>query len=58
MYNSGHGKPKILIADDQPEVLTALRLLLKSEGFETQTATSPSEVVCNLETGRFDAVTA
>ncbi len=34
--------PRVLIADDQPDVLTALRLLLKAEGYETETATSPA----------------
>ncbi len=32
----------ILIADDQPDVLTALRLLLKSEGHECWSADSPA----------------
>ncbi len=36
---------RILIADDQPDVLEALRLLLKAEGFEAVTASSPSEVL-------------
>ena len=31
-------RPTILIADDQPDVLEALRLLLKGEGFEIETA--------------------
>ena len=33
--------PAILIADDQPDVLEALRLLLKGEGFAIETAASP-----------------
>jgi DNA-binding NtrC family response regulator len=45
---------RILIADDQPDVLEALRLLLKGEGYKTETATSPAEVLPRLETGDFD----
>ena len=29
--------PRVLVADDQPDVLEALRLLLKGEGFEVET---------------------
>jgi DNA-binding NtrC family response regulator len=45
---------RILIADDQPDVLEALRLLLKGEGYKTETAMSPAEVLPRLETGDFD----
>jgi DNA-binding NtrC family response regulator len=34
--------PLILIADDQPDVLAALRLLLKGEGFQVETVGSPA----------------
>jgi DNA-binding NtrC family response regulator len=47
---------KILIADDQADVLAALRLLLKGEGFEIQTASSPSGVLKALETQELDVV--
>ena len=33
--------PRILIADDQADVIEALRLLLKPEGLVIDTATSP-----------------
>jgi len=46
---------RILIADDQPDVLESLRLLLKAEGFETQTAASPVAVVSAVESKDFDA---
>jgi DNA-binding NtrC family response regulator len=36
--------PRVLIADDQPAVLEALRLLLKGEGFEISQARSTSEI--------------
>jgi len=47
---------KILIADDQRDVLEALRLLLKGEGFEIETATSPGGVLAAVEAQDFDAV--
>jgi DNA-binding NtrC family response regulator len=46
----------VLIADDQPDVLEALRLLLKSEGLETQTVNSPGGVLHALERRDFDAL--
>ena len=46
--------PRILIADDQADVLEALRLLLKAEGFQTEPATSPNAVILALEHKEFD----
>jgi DNA-binding NtrC family response regulator len=46
--------PKILIADDQVDVLEALRLLLKGEGFQTHTVSSPAKVMAALEHDSFD----
>ncbi|MBN2369134.1 MAG: sigma-54-dependent Fis family transcriptional regulator [Vicinamibacteria bacterium] len=48
--------PRVLVADDQPDVLEAMRLLLKSEGYEAKTAGSPSEVMDALDKREFDAV--
>jgi DNA-binding NtrC family response regulator len=48
--------PRILIADDQPDVLEALRLLLKGEGFETEAARSPAATLRALESGDYDVV--
>ena len=45
-----------LIADDQPDVLEALRLLLKGEGFEIESATSPAGILAALESRDFDVV--
>lgn len=45
---------RILVADDQPDVLEAIRLLLKAEGFETATVESPAEVRDAVEKGDFD----
>jgi sigma-B regulation protein RsbU (phosphoserine phosphatase) len=47
--------PRILIADDQPDVLTALKLLLRLEGFAIETAASPQEAVRAVDSSRFDA---
>ncbi len=46
--------PKILIADDQRDVLEALRLLLKAEGWKIEDATSPSKVLSLLAEQEFD----
>src|SRR5687767_9048860 len=48
--------PRILIADDQADVLAALRLLLKAERFEIETAASPASVLKAVETQEFDVV--
>jgi DNA-binding NtrC family response regulator len=48
--------PRILVADDQADVLAALRLLLKGEGFSIDAASSPSGVLKAIETQEFDVV--
>jgi DNA-binding NtrC family response regulator len=48
------GEPRVLIADDQSDVLEALRLLLKGEGFQLETASSPAGVLAALEAREFD----
>jgi len=48
--------PHILIADDQADVLEALRLLLKPEGYVIRTASSPAGVLAALELGDFDLI--
>lgn len=48
--------PRTLIADDEPDILTALRLLLKSDGYEPETASSPSGVLEAIERSQFDVV--
>jgi DNA-binding NtrC family response regulator len=50
------GPSRILIADDQPDVLDALRLLLKGEEFLAETADSPRRILSALESGDFEAV--
>jgi DNA-binding NtrC family response regulator len=48
--------PRVLAADDQPHVLSALKLLLRSEGFEVETVSSPAAVYRAVEGRTFDAV--
>ena len=48
--------PRILIADDQPDVLEALRLLLKGEGYATEAAKSPAAVIKAAEARDFALV--
>lgn len=47
---------RILIADDQQDVLEALRLLLKAEGFQIETARSVAGILAAVETHELDAV--
>jgi DNA-binding NtrC family response regulator len=47
---------RILIADDQPDVLEALRLLLKGEGYQTESADSPGSIVTAVGAKDFDLV--
>lgn len=46
--------PRVLIADDQSDVLEALRLLLKAEGLQLETAGSPAGVLAAAEAREFD----
>jgi DNA-binding NtrC family response regulator len=56
MKTAGSNAPRVLIADDQPDVLEALRLLLKAEGYQIETATSPRGVLAAAEDRDFDVV--
>src|SRR3984885_12863275 len=47
---------RILIADDQPDVLLALRLLLKGNGYSTETVSSPAELLEAVAQREFDLV--
>jgi DNA-binding NtrC family response regulator len=48
--------PRLLIADDQPDILEALKLLLRGEGFDVETAASPRAVLAAVEARDFDAL--
>lgn len=47
---------RILVADDQPDVREALRLLLKGEGFDIDAVASPGALLAALDTKEFDAI--
>jgi DNA-binding NtrC family response regulator len=53
---SSDDAPRILIADDKADILQALRLLLRSEGFDVTSAMSPKDVAAALAEREFDAV--
>jgi phosphoserine phosphatase RsbU/P len=46
--------PRTLIVDDQPDVLEALRLLIKGEGWVTEAVTSPAGALSALEARDYD----
>jgi DNA-binding NtrC family response regulator len=48
--------PRILISDDQADVLEALRLLLKPEGYVIDTANSPAQLTRALDLKDYDVV--
>jgi DNA-binding NtrC family response regulator len=48
-------RPRILVADDQPDILEALRLLLKGEDYDVETALSPAGVLLAVQGGDLDA---
>jgi len=47
---------RVLVADDQPHVLDALELLLKSHGYRTDAVTQPARVLQAMESNEFDVV--
>ena len=47
---------RILVADDRSDVLEAVRLLLKGEAFEVETARSPRQVLELLRSREFDVL--
>ncbi len=56
MSKSGTSPPRILIADDQPDVLKALRLLLKPEGYRVVEVMTPAGIVAELDAREFDVL--
>jgi DNA-binding NtrC family response regulator len=48
--------PRVLVADDRADVLQALRLLLRAEGFDVTTAASPAAVASAVQEQSFDAL--
>ena len=49
-------QPRILIADDQVDVLEALRLLLKPEGYEIEIVSSPGDAIRALDKREYDVL--
>lgn len=49
-------RPRVLIADDQPEVLSALSVICSAEGYETASVDSPAAVISLIEDQDFDLV--
>jgi phosphoserine phosphatase RsbU/P len=49
-------QPRVLIADDQPDVLEALRLLLKGHGYLTEAVTSPAALFDAMTQKEFDLI--
>src|SRR2546421_527596 len=47
---------RILVCDDQPDVLEALRLLLKGQGWQTVTAESPRALLNAARADSFDLI--
>jgi DNA-binding NtrC family response regulator len=56
MKSSESPTPSILIADDQADVLEALRFLVKGEGYRSEAVTSPAGVMEAVESRDFDVV--
>src|SRR5262245_10974303 len=51
---STHTSGRVLIGDDQVNILDALKLLLGGEGYDVTAAASPTEVIAALERADFD----
>ena len=49
-------QPRIFVADDQRDVLESLRLLLKGEGYATETFANPESLINALRERTADAV--
>jgi DNA-binding NtrC family response regulator len=56
MRSSETRTPCILVADDQPDVLEALRFLIKGEGYLAVLVNSPVAAIAQVESRDFDAV--
>lgn len=49
-------RPRVLVAEDQDDVLAAIGLLLKSNGYDTEFVKSPAEALRALSSRTFDAI--
>ena len=57
MPTSGNQVRRILVVDDEPAVCDAIKMMLKFDGHEVQTANGSKEALSLLEQGKFDLVT-
>ena len=57
MPASGNQARRILVVDDEPAVCDAIKMMLKFDGHEVQTANGSKEALSLLEQGKFDLVT-
>jgi two-component system, cell cycle response regulator CpdR len=53
----GNQARRILVVDDEPAVCDAIKMMLKFDGHEVQTAHGSKEALSLLEQGKFDLVT-
>src|SRR6516165_10338082 len=56
MKSADSPRPSILVADDQPDVLEALRFLVKGEGYQAEAVNSPPAAIDAVESRDYDAV--
>ena len=49
-------RPRVLVAEDQDDVLAAIGLLLKNNGYDTEFVKSPAETIEALNRRSFDAI--
>ena len=54
--HDAQSRPHVLVADDQADVLEALRLLLKTHGYDVDTVASPGAALSALERRDYDAL--
>jgi DNA-binding response OmpR family regulator len=51
-----HGKKKILVVDDEPDLSILSSLVLEYNGFKVDTFTDPQEALSNYKPGYYDLV--
>ena len=56
MNDGANHQARVLVADDQKDVLTALKLLLGGAGYSVDTAASPGALLSAVEKADYDAV--
>src|SRR2546421_7737178 len=54
--NRNEERARILVAEDQQDILEALRLLLKAHGYAAEFVSSPTDALSALARSSFDAV--